>query len=313
MAKGTFKFNWDELKTKIKTEEEKGRKNYKDDRYWNPDWKAKDRKGFWTIRFLPDTEGNPFVKYYSHGFKYTKDGAQKWYINNCISTFGWDPACPVCKKNGEYFNSPYESDKEIAKARKRRLNFVSNVLIVNDPVNPENNGTVRLFRYGSKIYEKIEKLLFPSDTDQEDPDFVQFIPFDLYEGANFKLKIKMQGEFPNYDDSEFSSQSPVLKGDDDKISELMTKTHALSEFLDPKNYPTVEKVIEEVGFLLGEVVSSGEDEEKETTTTTTTTSETENPFLSGDDETTEEETDTTTETSGGSGVDADMAFFKNLK
>lgn len=325
MAK--YKFDWDKLKTDIKEEQDKKSKGFKDDRFWSPDWKAAVKaKKFFVFRFLPDTEGTPFTKYYNHGFKYRKGSESKWYINNCSSTLTWDPACPICAKNSEYWESPYESDKEIAKQRKRRLNYVSNVLVVSDPINPDNEGKVFLYRYGAKIYEKIEKLLFPSEQDLADPDFEQFIPFDLYDGADFKLKIKMQGDFPNYDDSEFSRQKPVAKNDG-AVAEIMGQTHLLSEFTDPKNFPEPEKVLEQIGFLLGaDAVSEAPAPREEANDEP---EEEENPFASNgpvdeseeeesqeesaEEESQEEAIEESSDEGGGDDADADAAWFANLK
>lgn len=330
MSKWKNKFNWDQIKKDIDENRTNKKAKWEDDRFWVPNWKqAVATEKFFTFRFIPDPDGNPFVKYYSHSFKYNKDDSVKWYINNCISTFGWDPQCPICEKNNEYYNSAFESDKKIAQQRKRRINFVSNVLIIDDPINPENNGKTMLYRYGIKIYEKIEKLLFPTDAMLADPDFEAYMPFDLFEGANFKLKIKMQGEFPNYDDSEFSvKRGPVLGGDEDKIDELMEKSVVLQEFLDPEKYPSVEDTVRQIGSLLNMSLGEGGDtaggtpEEK-----SQVKKDDDNPFLnnSSSESTPEEETgtesapqeeDPSAEESGSGesgGGDDDEAFFANLK
>jgi hypothetical protein len=257
-------FNWEKIKGDIEKETKSKKKG--DPRIFKPDWKAAiAKKKFYTLRFLPDKEGNPFAHYYSHSFQYpASDGSQKkWYINNCISTFGWDPKCPICGKNSEYYNSAYESDKKLGKERQRQQNWISNILVVNDPINPENNGEVFLYRYGYKIYQKLETQMFPKETDLEDPDFEEFMPFDLFEGADFKLKIKKQGDYPNYDESSFSSPKPIFNGDEDKIDEIMSKVYDLSEFTDPKNYPTVEETIKQVGHLLGVTPTLNEEDEED--------------------------------------------------
>ena len=334
-SKWQNKFNWDKIKKDIDETRSKGKKDWTDDRLWQPDWKAAVAQGkMFIFRFLPDPEGNPFVKYYSHSFKYQKDSATKWYINNCISTFGWDPSCPVCAKNNEYYNSAFDSDKDIAKDRKRRVNFVSNVLVIDDPINPDNNGKVMLYRYGVKIYEKLEKMLFPSEADLQDPDFKPFIPFDLFEGANFKLKIKMQQKFPNYDDSEFSPQSAVANGDDAQIDKIMGATYKLEEFIDPAKYPSVDDTIRQIGHLLNMTVE-GDGAETPAKKEEINPQDDDNPF-SGREDTTVSDSESTPDEDPGTketpqeeaGADAsaepdssqaagdgddDDAFFANLK
>jgi len=257
-----FAFDFNAVKDRIQKDDAK--KGYqKDERFWTP---TKDAEGnaFAVIRFLPDMNGNPFIKYYAHSFDYLKNGEKKYWIKNCINTFGYEEECPICKKNMTLWDSAFESDKKLAGKQGRKLHYVSNILIVNDTNNPENNGKVMLFRYGRKIYEKIKKLMFPTEQDLADPDFVSYVPFDLYEGADFKLKVKKQGDFPNYDDSSFAQrQTPVAKGDDDAIAAIMEKTVVLDEFLDRKLYPENDETIKVLGEYLNMVVPEVADKNDE--------------------------------------------------
>lgn len=308
-SKWQNKFNWNQIKDDIEKEKDSKSKKYKDDRLFYPDWKAAVAKNkFYTLRFLPDQEGNPFVHYYTHGFQYpNSDGTgKKWYINNCISTFGWDPKCPICAKNSEYYDSAFESDKALGKERARKQHWVSNILVVNDPINPDNNGKIFLYKYGYKIYQKIEKQMFPSEIDLSDDDFQEFVPFDLFNGADFKLKITMQGEYPNYDTSSWSQIKAIANGDEDEIDVLMEQTHDLSEFLDPKKYPTVEETNIQLAHILGVAPEVGEEEEQE------------EPIIAEKEESspTEESEvtfqETTSDENDSDELDDDEAFFKNL-
>lgn len=301
-----FKFDWSKVKENIQNES-KGKQSYEDNRFWKP---SKDSEGKYNslsiIRFLPDQEGTPFVKYYSHSFDYMTDGQKKFWIKNCINTFGYDQECPVCKKNTEYWNSSFESDKELARKRGRKVNYVANILVIKNPNKPEDEGKVFLYRFGQKVYDKIKQKMFPSETDLEDPDFVSFVPFDLYEGADFKLKTVPQGEFPNYDQSSFSLQKPL--GDEKKIEKIMEMTYSLEEFTDIKNYPTNEETIRALGDLLG--ISEVKDKPKKE-------SKKKEDVL---DEEIEEVSDTTLpfnvdeeDDEKSSDIDEDEEFFRNLK
>jgi hypothetical protein len=251
MAK--LKFDWDGLKEKIK---EEGKKTgfTKDERFWSP---TRDEKGngMAIIRFLPDPDGEIWTKIYGHNFNYMIEGVKKYWIKNCINTFGYDRDCPICKKNQELYNSSFEEDKKVAGQRKRKLKFTSNILVIKDSAHPENEGQVKLFSYGVKIQEKLQKRITPSDSDLEDPDFKEFMPFDFYEGANFKIKIKTQGvppnDYPNYDDSEFSTQSELFNGDEKKIRAVYEKTVKLSEFMGEDKFPTNAETITALGSILG--------------------------------------------------------------
>ena len=246
-----FKFDWNAVKENIVDEEKSKKKSFeKDTRYWKP---TVDEKGNATaiIRFLPDIEGTPFAKVYTHNFTYSIDGVKKYWIKNCINTFGYDRECPICKKNQEYWKSSFESDKAIASQRKRKLVFTSNILVIKNPNNPDEEGKIYLYNYGQKIYDKIKDKMFPSDEAKAlgEGTYDEFIPFDLYEGADFKLVQVKQGEFPNYDKSEFSKQKPV--GTDKMIEKVMSEVHLLSEFTAEEKFPTNEDVVTALGSILG--------------------------------------------------------------
>lgn len=301
---GKYRFDWDGLKDKIQKEEKEKKKGFeKDTRFWRHTADDQGRAAA-VIRFIPDKDGNPFVKYYTHSFDYMVDGVKKYWIRNCINTFGYDKDCPICKKNMEYWNSPFEQDKKLASQRKRKLVFVSNILVVKNPANPDDEGKVFLYQYGQKIYDKMKQLMFPSDEDMLDPDFKSFIPFDLEEGADFLLKVKKQGDFPNYDDSKFSGQKPL--GDDKKIDSVMAKTYELNEFMAPEKFPANEETIKTLGSVLGiaaiapvvETVAKPKKEEKEELEDLSFDSETD----SYDTESKESDSD----------IDLDMKFFDDL-
>lgn len=306
---GKFKFDWDALKENIQKEDSKKKTFEKDQRFWSP---TKDSAGLANavFRFIPDKEGNPFIKLYSHSFDYMNDGNKKYWIKNCVNTFGYDRECPICAKNMEYWNSAYESDKAIASKRKRKLQFISNIYIVKNPGNPEDEGKVFLFKYGQKIYDKIKALMFPSEADLADEDFISFVPFDLYDGADFKLKVEKQGDFPNYDKSAFSAQKPLAAGDDKKIEKIMAATYDLSEFLKDDQFPTNEETMKVLGKVLGLAPveeKKAEKEEKETSKKKAPVKEEEPEEISEATDLTEDETPSSDET------DEDMEFFASLK
>ena len=203
-----------------------GENSYKDDRFWQPEV-DKTGNGYAVIRFLaaPPSEDLPWVRVFSHGFQ-SKGG---WYIENCPTTIG--QKCPVCEANNELWNSGDDADKDIARQRKRKLSYISNVMVIDDPVNPANNGKIFLFRYGKKIFDKINDKMNPQYKD-EDP----VNPFDFWQGANFKLKIRNVEGYRNYDKSEFSASSPLLDGNDKELEALWRKEYSLQEFVKPDQF-----------------------------------------------------------------------------
>ncbi len=215
--------------------------SFEDNRFWKPDL-DKTGNGYAVLRFLPQPAGEdlPWVRLWNHAF----NGPGGWYIENSLTTIGKND--PVSEYNTELWNSGSEADKDIARKQKRILKYYSNVLVVSDPKHPENDGTVRLFRYGKKIFDKITEAMNPA-FDDETP----LNPFDLWEGANFKLKIRKVDGYWNYDKSEFDSKSQLFEGDDARLETLYNeKLHSLQEFVDPSQFKTYEELKEKLNKTL---------------------------------------------------------------
>jgi hypothetical protein len=225
-----------------KLEEDIGtKKNYKDDRFWRPEL-DKTGSGYAVIRFLPagENEDIPWAKTYTHAFK----GKGGWYIENCPTAI--EQKCPVCEINNELWNSGIESDKNIARDRKRKLSYISNILVVSDPANPQNDGKVFLFKYGKKIFDKIQEAMKPDFQDEKPVN-----PFDLWGGSNFRMKIRNVAGYTNYDKSEFDSPSSLFDGDDKKLEALWNKLYPLKEFTDPSNFKSYDELKKKVHNVLG--------------------------------------------------------------
>jgi len=219
-------------------------KSYQDDRFWRAQV-DKAGNGHARIRFLPATDGEtiPWVKYFSHGFK----DVGGWYIENCRTSIGEKD--PVADANNVLWETGLEANKNLARDRKRRLHYVSNILVIDDPEHPENNGKVFLFKYGKKIFDKINDKMHP-----EFEDDVAVNPFDFWEGANFKLRIRKVEGYTNYDKSEFETPEAV-HDDDETIENLWKIEHALKPFLEAdfyKPYTVLKEKFERVIGLTSE-------------------------------------------------------------
>jgi len=188
-----------------------------DDRLWKIE-RDKSGNGYAVIRFLPapDGEDDSFVQVWSHAFQ----GTGGWYIENSLTTLGRKD--PVSEMNRELWNSGNKSDQDIVRQRKRKLSYYSNIYVVKDPAHPENEGKVFLFKYGKKIFEKITSALQPEFEDETPVD-----AFDLWKGANFKLKVRMADGYPNYDKSEFDSPSVLGSFDDEELETIWKKQYSL--------------------------------------------------------------------------------------
>ena len=220
---------------------EEGKKSYEDDRFWKPTV-DKAGNGMATIRFLPSPEGEdmPWVQVFSHSIQ---GPTGQWLIDNCLTTI--NQKCPVCEHNTVLWNSGIEANKEIVRKQKRKLQYIANIYIIKDPSNPENDGTVRLFKFGKKIFDKLNDLMNPEFEDE-----TPINPFDLWEGANFKLKIRKVEGYQNYDKSEFDKPSPLSKDDDD-LERIWKSEHKLNEFLDKSNFKSYDQIKERLNVVLG--------------------------------------------------------------
>ena len=220
------------------------KKSYVDERMWKPTV-DKAGNGYAVIRFLPTVEGDdlPWAKYWDHFFQ---GPTGQWYVEKSLTTIGKDD--PVSEMNSKLWNTGIEADKDLARKRKRRLHYVSNIYVVSDPENPENEGKVFLYGYGAKIFEKIMDSMQPKFQDETPVN-----PFDMWKGANFKMKIANVAGYRNYDRSEFAP-AEALNADDNVLEGIYNKQYALSEFTDPSSFKSYSELNLKLTRVLGEEV-----------------------------------------------------------
>ena len=211
-----------------------------DDRVWKLEC-DKSGNGYAVIRFLPAPDGEdlPFVKLYSHAFQ----GPGGWYIENSLTTLGQKD--PVSEYNTMLWNNGTDAGKETARKQKRKLTYVSNIYVVKDPANPQNEGKVMLYKYGKKIFDKLTAAMQPEFEDEEAID-----PFDFWQGANFKLKAKNVAGYRNYDSSEFAAQSALLD-DDDAMEAAWKKEYSLAELVAADQFKTYDELKLRLDYVLG--------------------------------------------------------------
>ena len=211
-----------------------------DERLWKLDV-DKSGNGYAVIRFLPAPNGEdlPFVKLYSHAFQ----GPGGWYIENSLTSLGQKD--PVSEYNTSLWNNGTDAGKELARKQKRKLTYISNIYVVKDPANPDNEGKVFLFKYGKKIFDKLTAAMQPEFEDEEAID-----PFDFWQGANFKLKAKNVAGYRNYDSSEFAAVSPLLD-DDDALEGLWKKQYSLAEIVAADQFKSYEDLKKRLEYVLG--------------------------------------------------------------
>lgn len=205
-----------------------------DERFWKLTTDAKTGIGYAKLRFLPAPKGEeiPWSRGFSHGFEGPAGG---WFIELCPTTL--ERPCPVCADNNRLWKTEVEAQRNIARNRKRKLSYISNVLILEDPAHPENNGKVFLFRYGQKIHEKIMERLEPQFPDQQPSN-----PFDFWEGSDFKLKAQKVGGYQNYDKSSFDEPTELFPGNDANKEATWEQEYPLAEFNAESQFKSFEEL-----------------------------------------------------------------------
>jgi hypothetical protein len=244
--------NLEKLATAIQTLNASPESSDNRDNYWKP---SVDRagNGMATIRFLPASESDgddslPWVKVFSHGFQ--GPGGQ-WLIDNCLTTK--NQQCPICEHNSTLWNSGIEANKEVVRKQKRKLSYISNIYVVSDPKNPENEGKVFLFKFGKKIFDKITEAMSPEFADE-----TPINPFDMWKGANFKLKIRKVEGYQNYDKSEFESAAPLLDNDE-TLEKVWKQEYCLKDLVGDSEFKSFDQLksrLDKVLGLNGETVSA---------------------------------------------------------
>lgn len=219
------------------------KKSYVDERIWKPTV-DKAGNGYAVIRFLPngDNWDLPFVRYWDHGFQ---GPTGQWYIEKSLTSIGQQD--PVGEANSKLWATGTDEAKDLVRKRKRRLHYVSNIIVESDPKNPDNEGKVFLYVYGKKIHDKIMDVMQPQFEDETPVD-----PFDFWEGASLKLKIRQVDGFRNYDKSEFASSEELFDGDDSKLEEVYNSMYNLNEFTDPANFKSYDELAKRFAMVQGE-------------------------------------------------------------
>ena len=234
------KSQFEKLTTELTKLEQPKQGSQEDNRFWKPEV-DKAGNGFAVIRFLPapPKEDVPFVRVWDHGFQ----GPNGWYIEKSLTTLGQKD--PVSEYNSQLWATGTKENQAIVRKQKRRLYFISNIYVVKDSAHPENEGKVFLYQYGKKIWDKLNAAMNPEFEDE-----ASINPFDLWEGANFKLKIRNVEGYRNYDKSEFEEPAPLLD-DDGELEAIWKGEHSLQEFVDPKNFKSYDDLKARLYKILG--------------------------------------------------------------
>ena len=215
--------------------------NNRDENLWKPTV-DKAGNGYAVIRFLPSEADVPWVRYWDHGFK---GPTGKWYIEKSLTSIGQND--PLGELNNRLWNTGNEEDRETVRKQKRRLHYVVNILVLSDPSAPENEGKVFKYQFGKKIFDKIQDLMQPQFPGETPVD-----PFDVWQGADFQLKIRNVEGYRNYDRSEFKAPSQLFDGDEVQLQAALNQLHDINEYVDPANYKSYDELKAKLNDVLGE-------------------------------------------------------------
>ena len=215
--------------------------NNRDENLWKPTV-DKAGNGYAVIRFLPSEADVPWVRYWDHGFK---GPTGKWYIEKSLTSIGQND--PLGELNNRLWNTGNEEDRETVRKQKRRLHYVVNILVLSDPSAPENEGKVFKYQFGKKIFDKIQDLMQPQFPGETPVD-----PFDVWQGADFQLKIRNVEGYRNYDRSEFKAPSQLFDGDEVQLQAVLNQLHDITEYVDPANYKSYDELKAKLNDVLGE-------------------------------------------------------------
>jgi len=214
--------------------------NNRDENLWKPTV-DKAGNGYAVIRFLPSEGDVPWVRYWDHGFK---GPTGKWYIEKSLTSLGQQD--PLGELNSKLWNSGNEEDREQVRKQKRRLHYVTNILVVSDPSAPENEGKVFMYQFGKKIFDKIQDLMQPQFPGETPVD-----PFDLWGGADFQLKIRNVEGYRNYDRSEFKAPSGLFDGDEVQLQATLNQLHDINTYVDPATFKSYDQLSTKLFEVLG--------------------------------------------------------------
>jgi len=240
--------DWTSLEKNLGDDAKGNKKNYKDDRFWSLSRDENDNGGA-IIRLLPDPNGVPFEQIYSHGFQSFDpvNKKKRWYINNSPSSIGLD--CPASNLWSAIFNEGTEEGKLEAKNFSRKIQFYTNIKVINDPANPQNNGKIFIWKFGTKLKDKFMAALNPSETDRamgEEPKQL----FNPLTGCNIKLKIAKVAGFPNYDGTTIEAPSSIYENAEEAKADILENAYALEEFKKEEAFETYDELLSKLKYVM---------------------------------------------------------------
>lgn len=192
----------------------------------------------YTVRLLPNIKdpSKSFFHYYSYGWNSFTTGQ----LVTLVSPTTWNQRDPIAEERYRVLRTGTEKEKEKALAIKRRENWLINVYIVNDPVNQDNNGKVKVLRFGRQLHKIIMDAIEGEDAAELGPRIFDLSP----KGCNLKIKVEKQGDYPTYVSSKFSTPKEIEGLDEDSYKKIYNSAFDLESYVSVKSYDELKEALD---------------------------------------------------------------------
>lgn len=234
---------------------DKSNASYDDNRFWKPTLDKEKGVGGAVIRFLPvvDNSTLDYVEYRHYSFKFP--ATERWYIENSLYTF--QEPDPVYELRQRLYKTQQESDKILASSMRLNTAYVANILVVNDPAHPENNGKTFLYRYNKTIQGLIDTALKPEADPLTGKIEESMNAFDLVGGANLEIRISQTKQGWDYEKTKWASPSAIVKSQED-FEKISSGLYNLTEFTDRKNFKSYDDLAKRLAYVIdADYIGSG--------------------------------------------------------
>lgn len=185
------------------------------------------------IRFLYNPR-NPVKSIIHKVVYYLKDEktGQGYYFDSPISIGDWN-SCEIFQLWKRLSKSENAIDRKNAEKIQKKDVYYSLVYIIDDKVNPEYNGKIKIFRYGVKIKSKLDWFLNPKSGKKIDV-------FNFFTGRNLNLYITRVAGYNNYDQTMFDNESSPIVINGIEVQPTPEGRELLKKFME--NAPVLEQV-----------------------------------------------------------------------
>lgn len=193
----------------------------------------------YTVRLLPNVKdpSKTFFHYYSYGWNSFTTGQ----LVTVVSPTTWNQRDPIAEERYRVLRNGTEKEKEKALAIKRRENWLVNVYVINDPVNADNNGKIKLLRFGRQLHKIIMDAIEGEEAAELGPRIFDLSP----KGCNLRIKVEKQGDYPTYVSSKFSTPKEIEGLEEAEFKKIYNGAFDLESYVSVKSYDELKTILDE--------------------------------------------------------------------